>query len=846
MDRHATSLALEQKYVYKVYDSIAPYFSHTRHKAWPKVAEFLENLPAGSLVADVGCGNGRYFDVNKSIFKFGSDRCQKLVEAARNDRHEVMSCDNLQLPYRNNVFDAVISIGVIHHFATVERRVAALRELARIIQPGGRIMVYVWAMEQTRRKFDAQDVLVPWNMQTKHMRRRGKLLLDKKDSCNHSTSSLSEDEFDNTILGFPKHCDSVEVMKEKEKICQDIVSLVAMSGADEAVEQTWCSKCSGLQTDVLQLGGSGYKSKKLRSIPPNIQLRSPSNPSPSDIQAIATEANLNFEHAEKKKKKRSIMTMVRGSGHVSGTPSSDSTPTRLPSDNTQESSCEQERKMSLPDRLKANFINLLSPSKSSKKGSRHEKGQKGEENQDEKKDVKDHLYKELIDHIAKNESHIFDKPWPPIDSPTLMPDAARGQSFQVREFPQSSRPLLRQESTESALSFLHSRRNTEKGHTSSADFASDEQNSSMSDDEASDEVFAAVTMTTEKQSSHQSKKKSKEDGDGKDETKNKHRKLTLSKSVPATVATNDNKTNGIPASGNIECSHIRSGIFEKVTEPDSLTRRSSMDQQSAVDLRRESLKSFRGRIFSDPTYNEGVKKDQLSIPGPGGELRERDGYSADESSIDSSMIDLCSINSSHFLKSESLSRTNSEEKPERPLNGFSYPPPLMDPVEEKGSTEQSEKEQLSPDEHCDMLPKLKHKKLHTIEQRRKLKRHSFELQALRRHLDNMPHVDQSRRSLPVVSTQRRFVANGCVPELSMMTSVDATSTESLLDQRIETDSESTEPGPKSPTYHRYYHVFKDGELNGLITKYVPGLNVVDTYYDHANWCVVAEKACPSS
>jgi ubiquinone/menaquinone biosynthesis C-methylase UbiE len=54
MDRHATSLALEQKYVYKVYDSIAPYFSHTRHKAWPKVAEFLENMPPGSLVADVG------------------------------------------------------------------------------------------------------------------------------------------------------------------------------------------------------------------------------------------------------------------------------------------------------------------------------------------------------------------------------------------------------------------------------------------------------------------------------------------------------------------------------------------------------------------------------------------------------------------------------------------------------------------------------------------------------------------------------------------------------------------------------------------------------------------------
>ena len=44
----------EKKYVYKVYDKIAPHFSSTRHKAWPRIANFLSNLPFGSLVADVG------------------------------------------------------------------------------------------------------------------------------------------------------------------------------------------------------------------------------------------------------------------------------------------------------------------------------------------------------------------------------------------------------------------------------------------------------------------------------------------------------------------------------------------------------------------------------------------------------------------------------------------------------------------------------------------------------------------------------------------------------------------------------------------------------------------------
>ena len=44
-----------------------------------------------------------------------------------------------------------------------------------------------------------------------------------------------------------------------------------------------------------------------------------------------------------------------------------------------------------------------------------------------------------------------------------------------------------------------------------------------------------------------------------------------------------------------------------------------------------------------------------------------------------------------------------------------------------------------------------------------------------------------------------------------------------------------------PTYHRYYHVFREGELVQLIEKYVSDLHVLDCYFDHSNWCVVAEK-----
>lgn len=52
---------------------------------------------------------------------------------------------------------------VIHHMSTKERRIRAIKEMARTLRVGGRIMIYVWAMEQKRRKFEKQDIFVPWN-----------------------------------------------------------------------------------------------------------------------------------------------------------------------------------------------------------------------------------------------------------------------------------------------------------------------------------------------------------------------------------------------------------------------------------------------------------------------------------------------------------------------------------------------------------------------------------------------------------------------------------------------------------------------------------------------------------
>lgn len=52
-----------------MYEEIASHFSDTRHTAWPRIAEFIKSLPAGSLLADIGCGNGKYLGLNKHIYE---------------------------------------------------------------------------------------------------------------------------------------------------------------------------------------------------------------------------------------------------------------------------------------------------------------------------------------------------------------------------------------------------------------------------------------------------------------------------------------------------------------------------------------------------------------------------------------------------------------------------------------------------------------------------------------------------------------------------------------------------------------------------------------------------------
>jgi len=183
--------AYEDQHVHDVYDQIATHFSSTRYKPWPIIAKFIADLPLGWIGLDSGTGNGKYLplpaDRPGSVLTVGLDRSRNLLLIARNAGsepsapvvREVVWGDVLDNGWRAGAFDYAISIATIHHLASYERRKLAVQRLLQCVSPAhGRILIYVWAIDQdelSRRVMptedsigdapsDGKDVFVPWVM----------------------------------------------------------------------------------------------------------------------------------------------------------------------------------------------------------------------------------------------------------------------------------------------------------------------------------------------------------------------------------------------------------------------------------------------------------------------------------------------------------------------------------------------------------------------------------------------------------------------------------------------------------------------------------------------------------
>ncbi len=122
---------------------------HRYEKEWhiPLAADFAATK--GLRVLEIGCGvgtDGLQFARAGAIYT-GVDLTEAAIDLARSNfasaglRGEFRVADAEQLDFPDETFDVVYSHGVLHHTPDIQ---AALREVHRVLKPGGRALVMLY------------------------------------------------------------------------------------------------------------------------------------------------------------------------------------------------------------------------------------------------------------------------------------------------------------------------------------------------------------------------------------------------------------------------------------------------------------------------------------------------------------------------------------------------------------------------------------------------------------------------------------------------------------------------------------------------------------------------------
>jgi ubiquinone/menaquinone biosynthesis C-methylase UbiE len=130
------------RYLSKVYDRVNPF---VWNEAMREEALDMAGIEAGHRVLDVGCGTGFATEgiLDRTRTVHGLDQSVHQLEQAwaKLGKHDPVAFalgDAERLPYRDDAFDAVWSSGSIEYWPDP---VAALRELRRVVAPGGPVLV---------------------------------------------------------------------------------------------------------------------------------------------------------------------------------------------------------------------------------------------------------------------------------------------------------------------------------------------------------------------------------------------------------------------------------------------------------------------------------------------------------------------------------------------------------------------------------------------------------------------------------------------------------------------------------------------------------------------------------
>jgi len=141
------------------WNAIAKSFDSTRRQPWKECIDFINTLSKTSTVADIGSGNGRHLIPCAKHCKkvIGIDVSKELLEIVKKkvcknklSNVELIHSDAVNIPLRNYCVEAVLYIATLHNISERYRRTKSLKEINRILKPGGKAIISVWSRWQDK------------------------------------------------------------------------------------------------------------------------------------------------------------------------------------------------------------------------------------------------------------------------------------------------------------------------------------------------------------------------------------------------------------------------------------------------------------------------------------------------------------------------------------------------------------------------------------------------------------------------------------------------------------------------------------------------------------------------
>ena len=162
-----------------IFNQIAPrWYNFRHHSIFRHELSSLAERWGGGRLLNLGCAHGPDFLFFKSDFElYGVDVSTEMLRYARKyaQKYELSvnltAADVCFLPYPDNTFDGAISVATYHHIKGEADRLAALRELSRVLKPGSEAFITVWNRWQPRFWFKGRETTVPWRTKDKTLYR---------------------------------------------------------------------------------------------------------------------------------------------------------------------------------------------------------------------------------------------------------------------------------------------------------------------------------------------------------------------------------------------------------------------------------------------------------------------------------------------------------------------------------------------------------------------------------------------------------------------------------------------------------------------------------------------------